>query len=349
MASFRFKRLEKYKTGGTRDKMEFHIPLPKSLSGKVYRWCPNEDCVPRLFLFGSEGKPQNLDDFQLRRTPGTIGTTCPYCGIDADDDEFNYEGDIEAILKYLEWAVERDFGDSLKEMFSDFNQSQKRGDLFSISIDLKSSPSPEPRAWREDLIRNLACDICGREYGVYAIALFCPDCGSKNLLVHFEREIELILQQIDLAEHMTESGISNELSYRMLGNAHEDVVTAYETYQKAFYRYMIKRSYPDEEARKLISKKVVGNRFQNMVRAKELYKNLSINPFSILTEGDLEIMNLNIEKRHVIGHNLSMADETYSRTENREKPGTTVEILADEISEFAGLAKKVVTEIERLM
>jgi hypothetical protein len=60
-------------------------------------------------------------------------------------------------------------------------------------------------------------------------------------------------------------------------------------------------------------------------------------------------MNLNIEKRHVIGHNLSMADEAYSETEEREKPGTSVSILADEISEFAKTAKKVILELERLM
>ncbi len=233
-------------------------------------------------------------------------------------------------------------------MAKDFNRSQPRGGLFSLKMDFKPDRTSEPRAWREDLIRNLACDICGREYGVYAIALFCPDCGCKNLHVHFEREIELILQQIDLAEQVAENGKS-ELSYRILGNAHEDVVTAFETYQKAFYKYVVKKAFPKEEAEKMISKGAIGNRFQNTDRAKDLYKNLSIDPFNVLTPGELELMRLNIEKRHVIGHNLSMADEAYSDVEKREKPGTTVGILADEISEFAKTAKKVVLDLERLM
>jgi len=328
--------------------MELSIPLPKSPSGKVYRWCPNEDCTPRLFLFGDAQRPEDLDVSQLRRTPGTRGTTCPYCGIDADDDEFNYQGDIEAIQKYMQWAVSRDASDYLEKVSRDFNRSQPRGGLISLKMDFKPNRVPEPRAWREDLIRNLACDICGREYGVYAIALLCPDCGCKNLHVHFEREIELILQQIDLAEQVAESG-NSELSYRILGNAHEDVVTAFETYQKTFYRYMVKRSFSDQEAGKMTSKRSIGNRFQNMRRAKDLYETLSLDPFGILTPDELELMRLNIEKRHVIGHNLSMADEAYSDTEEREKPGTTVEILADEISEFAETAKKVIVELERLM
>jgi hypothetical protein len=34
-------------------------------------------------------------------------------------------------------------------------------------------------------------------------------------------------------------------------------------------------------------------------------------------------------------YTTSIADEAYSETEEREKPDTTVSILADEISEFA--------------
>lgn len=43
-----------------------------------------------------------------------------------------------------------------------------------------------------------------------------------------------------------------------------------------------------------------------------------------------------------------MVDEAYSGSEKREKPGTTVRILADEISEFAKTAKEVIFELERL-
>lgn len=348
MSNFHFRRLEKYKIGGTRDRMELNIPLPQSPSGKIYRWCPNNDCTPRLFLLGDAQRPENLDISQLRRAPGIRGTTCPYCGIDADDDEFNYEGDIKAVLSYMKWAASRDISDYFEKLAKDFNRAQPKGGLISMKMDFKPNHSPEPRAWREDLIRNLACDICGREYGVYTIALFCPDCGSKNLHVHFEREIELILQQIDLAEQVAGKE-GAELSYRILGNAHEDVVTAFETYQKAIYKYMVHKVYPKDEAAKMTSKRVVGNRFQNIQRAKELYSKLSIDPFSVLTPDELSLITLNIEKRHVIGHNLSIADEAYSDLGNRERPGTTVEILADEISEFAKTAKKVILELERLM
>ena len=348
MPEFRFKRLEKYRVGGTKDKMELNIPLPKTLSGKVYRWCPDEHCMPRLFLLGDADTPENFDVSKLRRVPGTRGTTCPYCGLDADDDDYNYEGDIEAIKKYIEWAATQDINGYFEKLSKDFNRKQPRGGLISLKMDFKPSRTPEPRFWREDLIRNLACDICGREYGVYAIALFCPDCGCKNLHVHFEREVELILQQIDLSEQVAEDG-SDELSFRILGNAHEDVVTAFETYQKTIYKYMIKHTFLEKETQKMIRKQAIGNRFQNIDRAKKLYDNLSVDPFAKLSSEELELMKINIEKRHVIGHNLSIADGPYSGSGGRERPGTTIEILADEVTEFATTAKKVVLELEQLM
>jgi hypothetical protein len=187
MAGFRFRRLEKYKIGGTRDTMELNIPLPQTPSGKIYRWCPNEDCTPRLFLLGDVQRPEDLDVSRLRRPPGTQGTACPYCGIDADDGEFRYQGDVEAIQKYIRWAASRDISDYMEKLARDFNRAQPRGGLISVEMSFKPNRTPEPRTWREDLIRNLACDICGRQHGVYAIGLFCPDCGCKNLGIHFER------------------------------------------------------------------------------------------------------------------------------------------------------------------
>lgn len=348
MTDFRFRRLEKYKIGGTPDKMQLSVPLPRTPSGKTYRWCPNEMCTPRLFLLGNERQLQTPDTSKVRRPPNTPGITCPYCGIDANDSEFVYEADVKSIHDQIKWSASRDMCDHIEKMAKNFNRSQPRGGLFSVKMEFRPSRIPEPRALREDLIRNLACNICGREYGTYAIALFCPDCGAKNLGVHFEREVELILQQIDLAEQVASDG-NGELSYRILGNAHEDVVTALETYQKVVYKYLVKKTLPREDAGRTITKKAIGNSFQNIEKARRLYKILSIDPFGVLSSEELELICFNIQKRHVIGHNLSMADDAYAITDSREKPDTTVGIIADEVSEFAKTGKKVILELELLL
>ena len=93
--------------------------------------------------------------------------------------------------------------------------------------------------------KRMTCDICHRSYGVYAASLFCPDCGGRNIHVHFRREIQLIGQQIDLARKIGEDG-DRKLAYRLLCNAHEDVLTAFEAYHKVIYRFLLKRRLPAE-------------------------------------------------------------------------------------------------------
>src|SRR5256885_975016 len=83
-------------------------------------------------------------------------------------------------------------------MPQDFNSQQPSGGFISVRMDLKRSHRPKPLAIREDLLRDLECGICRRSYGVYAIALFCPDCGGPNLALHFQREVQLVREQIVL-------------------------------------------------------------------------------------------------------------------------------------------------------
>jgi hypothetical protein len=330
--------------------MELSFPLPTTPSGKSYRLCPNEECNPRLFLLGDPPSnqviAQGYEEF-IRRRPGTPGTTCPYCGQDNPDDEFIYPEDIKAAQDFLKWAATQDIGEYVESMARDFNRTTRHsgGGLFNIKMDVKRRRLTRPYAWREDLLRNLSCEICGREYGVYAIALFCPDCGCPNVHVHLQREAELINQQIELAQTVGVNG-DQELAYRLLGNAHEDVLTAFETYQKTIFRYLVKQRFPVEEAKKLISKRAIGNRFQNIDRGRKLYEKIGVDPYDGIVLADIEILRLNIEKRHVIGHNLSLSDEAYVESTQGEQPGTTVNLLAEDISKFSKICGLVINRLE---
>jgi len=349
MSIFRFQQLERHRVGGTREQMELAIPPPRSPSGKVHRCCPVAECTPNLFQLGDAPAGQSISGDHttlVRRAPGTPGVTCPYCGQDAADDEFIFRGDIDAAEEYILWALKEDVGDSVERWASDLNRSLRRsgGGLVSMSVDVKRPQNTRPFVWREDLLRDLTCDICGRRYGVYAVALFCPDCGARNIHVHFRRELELVGQQIALAQQVGLDG-NQELAYRLLGNAHEDVLTAFETYLKVLYRFLVKRRLP-QEADVLCSKGAIGNRFQNIRRGRELFSKLVLDPYADLTTADLEFLRLNIEKRHVVGHNLSMVDEAYAEAAQGQQPGQTVQLLAEEITCFAEVCRAVVTRLE---
>lgn len=350
MSNFRFRRLERRRTGGTRDQMQLSYPLPRSPSGKAYQYSPNPDAAPRLFLIGDAPEPRTVAEehrLVIRREPGPGQTVCPYSGHLADDDEYIHFADIEAIKEQVEWEAVADVEDHFADMAKNFNRRQPRGGLISMKMDFKPSRRPKPLVIREDLLRELSCDVCAREYAVYAIALFCPDCGAPNYAQHFRREVELVREQVALADAQDEAG-RHETAYRLMGNAHEDVLTAFETAMKTIYRHLVRERLPDR-AEELLGKKAIGNAFQNMRRGRARFEELGIAPFAILSEEDRELLRLNIEKRHVIGHNLGIADEHYVELTQSDQPGETVGLIGGEIEHFAALCLQVVLELEKTL
>jgi hypothetical protein len=353
MGQFEFRRLKKWQTGAKGSEMELRLPLPASETGLTLRWCPNEDCRPRRFQLGDSARQIELSsDARVRRRPGTSGTTCPYCGTDSTDDAFIAPEDRQAALDQVKWAVEQDVGEWFGNLAKDFNRKVGRGSgLPKVSMKSSYRSRPAPKPWREDLLRVLDCTVCSRRFGVYAIGFFCPDCGSCVLSTMFEREVALIVAQIDVAEQMAVAH-SRELAYRLLGNAHEDVVTAFETYLKNSFQLAARTRLDTEEWHELLKKKLRGNPFQNMERAEKLYSILNVNLFSDLSASERERLALNFEKRHVVGHNLGLADEKFADVSVSNNVGETVELLAHEIEEFAAdclwVIKRVAKEIPEI-
>lgn len=347
MKDFRLRRLERHRVGGSGDRMELSYPAPRSPSGKVYHYSPNPDAVPRLFLIGDAPDERQIASEhrpRLRREPGPGETVCPYSGMSAPDADFVHLDDIEAIKKQIEWELAADVQDHLADMAKDFNRRQPRNSLINIKMDVKPRRRLRPLAIREDLLRDLDCDICRRAYAVYAIALFCPDCGAPNLALHFRREVALVAEQIGLAQAQDEAG-RPELAYRLMGNAHEDVLTAFETALKTVYRYVVRARLP-EQAEALCAKKAIGNAFQNIDRARAKFAPLGIDPFTNIPAVDLNLLRVNIQKRHVIGHNLGVADEHYAELTQTEQPGETVALIGDETRRFGEICLRVVTALE---
>ena len=347
MRDIRFRRLERRRTGGTRDRMELSYPVPRSPSGKIYRFSPNAEAVPRLFLIGDAPEDRQVTDgnqARTRRTPGPGQTICPYSGHMAEDDEFVHFADVNAITKQVEHDAAADVSDWLGDWAKDFNRRQPRGGFITMKMEHKPRHRPRPLAIREDLLRDLSCDICARAYAVYAIALFCPDCGAPNLALHFRREIALVHEQLALAAEQ-DAGGKSELAYRLMGNAHEDVLTAFETTLKTVYRHLVRRHMPAEAAT-LCGKKAIGNAFQNIRRGREKFAPLGIDPFAALADEELARLGLNIEKRHVIGHNLGIADEQYVALTQADQPGETVRLIGDEIGRFADTCLAVIAGLE---
>jgi hypothetical protein len=337
----RFRNLEKYKTGGSGNNLTLGIPLPKTPDGRVYRYSPNENAHPRLFLLGDR-----LPEFVLPKTltprmthpPGTPGTVCPYSGVLDDDENFTHPDDLAAAKEIVAHAFHADAAAAIHGMFDDLARNSAGNKFLKITTGPRPSPKPAPRFARNDLLRELVCDECGRDYGVYAISLYCPDCGAPNIHLHFAREIVLVREQVELAGQLGPE--RHELAYRMMGNAHEDVLTAFEATLKTVYLHKV----ATREA--AADPKSVGNAFQNIERGGKRFAEFDFDPFVCLSPDALAILTLNIQKRHVIGHNLGVADAKFAEHAAEARLGETVPLVGDDILQFAGIGQLVIDSLD---
>jgi hypothetical protein len=207
LSCMKFPRLSQYQTGGTTTNMKLGLPPPRTPEGRVYRLSPNEDAHPRHFVIGEVVTEVTLTTelrSRMRHEPRTKQTVCPYSGTVADSDAFTHPDDVKAALEMVQHAVVQDVENALANMFKNaFKGSSSRNGLLSITASVKrSAPKPKPHFARQDLMRELICDHCGRDYGVFAIGLFCPDCGAPKVRLHFAREAELVDDQVSLAEEI---------------------------------------------------------------------------------------------------------------------------------------------------
>lgn len=339
--NMRFKNLDRYRTGGSGSRMQLSIPVPKTPDGRVYRFSPNEAAQPRHFVLGDAQRPDGITEperARMKLEPGSSQTVCPYSGVVAPDDEFVHPDDRKAAIEIAKHAALADMEDQIRGMFDGLSRRQPRNSMLKIEVKSKSNPRPRPRFYRTDLLRELVCDHCGRDYGVYAIGLFCPDCGAPNLHLHFEREVDLVDAQVQLADGLDAE--HEELAYRLLGNAHEDVLTAFEATLKTVYLFGKAAAAPDGPAPK------VGNDFQNVERGQKRFAELGFDPNAVLEDEELAAMKLNIQKRHVIGHNLGVIDVKFAELSDEAGVGETVHLVGEDIRAFAHTAQKVVNALD---
>lgn len=223
----RLRRLEEHAIGREGSVLKLSLPVPTSASGKVVRKCPADSCTPGLFMLGAPTTYRVISTAARCAPSRTVGSdpwNCPYCGQEGVLETFMPQEDVDAVVDYVGALARDDIVDQVQSMLAKTFGKNSAKSGFSISFKPNRRPSVRPRLpVRHDLLRNLRCDSCGCSYGVFAIGLFCPDCGAPNLGVHFKREMELVELQIALAQE-AESEYGEEASYRLMGNSHEDTL-----------------------------------------------------------------------------------------------------------------------------
>lgn len=120
-----------------------------------------------------------------------------------------------------------------------------------------------------------------------------------------------------------------------------------ETYLKTVYQFLVRKRYTAAEAQRLCSKKTIQNAFQNIECGERLFRqSLNIELFDHLQSSARERLHVNLEKRHLIGHNLGLIDVAFAQSVGAKSVGSNVPLVAEEVSAFAVVASSVVARLE---
>lgn len=293
------------------------IPISADEHGFTGRECPRPEC---------EGY------FKIELGTGLKGEglpcQCPYCGHAAGHDQFWTKEQIEyaksvAIRKITD-AVHKD----LKKL--EFDHRPKGGFGVGISMKLKAGrPTPIHYYKEKQLETEVVCANCTLRYSVYGVFAFCPDCGQHNSLQILDKNLEVIRKMLELA-----TGAEKALAERLIENALEDCVSAFDGFGRELCRIHAKRARNPAKVEKM--------NFQNLDGAKRAYLDLfGIDLSASVASEEWRAAVTAFQKRHLVAHKLGVVDQDYvARSgDTRAVVGRKIGISADEVKELANIIK----------
>ncbi|HZP87092.1 MAG TPA: hypothetical protein VFB54_09760 [Burkholderiales bacterium] len=192
---------------------------------------------------------------------------------------------------------------------------------------------PTPiRYYREkQLETEIVCANCTLRYSVYGVFSFCSDCGQHHSLQILDKNLEVVGKLLELA-----TGAENALAERLIENALEDCVSAFDGFGRELCRIHANRASNPAKAEKMS--------FQNLDGSKAGYLDLfGIDLSASVAPEEWRATVMAFQKRHLIAHKLSVVDQDYiaksgdTRAVVRRKIG----IGAEEVKVLASITSRI--------
>lgn len=289
------------------------IPIPADENAFTGRECPQPDC---------EGY------FKIELGTGLKGEGlpchCPYCGHTAGHDQFWTKEQIE----YAKSVAMRKITDAIHKDFKKLEFDHKPKGAFGIGISMKvktGRPTPIHHYREKKLETEIVCDSCTLRYSVYGVFAFCPDCGQHNSLQILDKNLELVLKMLGMA-----ATVEAELAGRLVENALEDCVSAFDGFGREILRIHAKKSSDPAKAEKVS--------FQNLDSANQnVFGLFSFELKAGLSSGEWNTAIRGFQKRHLLSHKMGVVDVDYLRKsgDTHAVVGRKIDIGAGEVQELA--------------
>jgi Zn ribbon nucleic-acid-binding protein len=301
-----------------RNLSQLNIPLPTDEEGYLGRKCPNKDCKGY---------------FKIVLGTGLKGVTvchCPYCGHTAEQSDFTTQDQIE----YAKSIAIRKISDAVVKDLKSLEFDVKSKGAFGIGLSLKVKPGqPHPIHWYREkaLETHIECSKCTLRYAVFGVFAFCPDCRQHNSLQILGKNLEIVVKMLDVA-----SSADPELGERLVENALEDCVSAFDGFAREICRVNAQASsHPDEVLR--IS-------FQNLAGAQQKVSTFfRLDLAAGLTEDEWATAVRAFQKRHLLAHKMGVADKEYVRKSGDAGAivGRKIKIDANEVRQLVQIISKL--------
>jgi len=295
------------------------VSLPVDKEGYLGRECPDPNCEHY---------------FKIKPGTGLKGLTlpchCPYCGYKGPMNHFHSRSQIDYAASVAKRKVHEAISHDLEDMARDFNR-RTQGGLFSIKMKVESSSSPLSHFTEKELETNVECGNCTLQYSVYGVFAFCPDCGQHNSLQILDKNLELVGKILDLS-----AGAEVALAERLIENALEDCVSAFDGFGREVCRVYAKFSANPAKAEKIS--------FQNLDSARQnVMDSFAFNLADGLALEEWKAAVQCFQKRHLVSHKMGVVDDDYI-----QKSGDTQAVVGRKISIGAQEVRSLVQILGKL-
>ena len=305
---------------------QFSISLPPDEEGFIGRECPLAEC---------EG--------YFKVQPGTglkgegLPCHCPYCGQGAGSDKFFTKAQVE----YASSVVMREVTGALLKDLKTLEFNHRPRGAFGIGISMRVTGQPTAiRRYRESKLETeVVCDQCTLRYTIFGVFGFCPDCAVHNSLQILNKNLELVLKLLTIAETQ-----EAQVAQHLIENALEDCVSAFDGFGRETCRVFAAKSDKPAKAAEI--------RFQNIAAARDRVKErFSVDFAAAAAHEDWRHIMRAFQKRHLLAHKMGVVDDDYlsATGDSPSLLGRKVLIATAEVRELVARLQSLGAELFRLL
>lgn len=301
------------------------VSFPRDVNGYIGRECPVENCK-RYFKI-KPGTGLKGEDLPLH---------CPYCGHEGRIEDFHTKEQTEYAFSVLERSVHEAAERDVRDMVKSFNRGAA-GSICSVTMDVKSSPVDLRRYVERDLETDVVCQNCSLEYSVYGVFSFCPDCRNHNSLNILSKSLEVVSKMLDVA-----GTVDQELGDRLIENALEDCVSAFDGFGRELCRVHAKESSDPDKAENIS--------FQNLPKARQKALRLfHVDLTAALTANEWQAAAQSFQKRHLLSHKMGVVDDEYVRRtgDTQAVVGRKISIEMDEVRDTVRIVLSLASHLSK--